>query len=332
MSAFVLHLDKRVCTLELKAEVLVATDANGQAMRVPLRQLASVVVNGGTQAAGRVWAGLAAAGVAVVICAQGRLDQATLAFSGPLPATVRLRVLQHQAADQPARKLAMARRIVEAKLDAMAACRQVLGAGLNTALCPFAPIAARIPLCSSTDSLRGLEGHASAGWFDQLRLHIAPRWKFSTRNRRPPMDPVNALLSFYYTLATSEALQACQLLNFDPALGFLHEPWPGRFALALDVVEAARPGCDLFVLGLLDRVLQPEQFSSSAANGCRLNREAMQLFMAEWARNRLAWPARNGSLRQLLHEQLRQCALALGAEALPKEFEPAEEDRHGPVA
>ncbi len=108
--------------------------------------------------------------------------------------------------------------------------------------------------CRTANSLRGVEGRAAAAYFGVFRHLIrAPGWTFETRNRRPPRDPVNALLSFGYTLLTQQVASAVRTVGLDPYLGVLHAPAYNRPGLALDLVEAFRAiVVDSVVLGCLN--------------------------------------------------------------------------------
>lgn len=107
------------------------------------------------------------------------------------------------------------------------------------------------------DKLRGLEGDAAQvyfGVFDHLIRADHPLLRFSGRNRRPPRDAVNALLSFLYTLLTHDCRSALETVGLDPAVGFLHRDRPGRPSLALDMIEAFRPMlADRLALSLINR-------------------------------------------------------------------------------
>jgi len=91
------------------------------------------------------------------------------------------------------------------------------------------------------DHVRGLEGEAAAAYFDVFTLMMKPAEReylpMNGRNRRPPLDPVNALLSFLYTLLLNDCISALEGVGLDPQLGFLHVPRPGRPSLGLDLME-----------------------------------------------------------------------------------------------
>ena len=115
----------------------------------------------------------------------------------------------------------------------------------------------RIRNCESKDSLRGCEGEAASvyfGVFDELILQQKKDFAFSGRNRRPPTDNVNAMLSFVYTLLTNHIASALETVGLDPYVGVLHTERPGRVSLALDLIEELRPVlADRFVLSMINK-------------------------------------------------------------------------------
>ena len=121
----------------------------------------------------------------------------------------------------------------------------------------LARITKRILLERDVDVLRGLEGEAAQayfGVFDHLIRVPDSDLRFTGRSRRPPLDAVNALLSFLYTLLTHDCRSALETVGLDPAVGFLHRDRPGRPSLALDLVEEFRPVlADRLALSLLNR-------------------------------------------------------------------------------
>ena len=113
--------------------------------------------------------------------------------------------------------------------------------------------------CSGSDELRGLEGEAASLYFsvfDDLILQQKDAFRFENRNRRPPVDLVNALLSFVYTLLAHDVAAALEAVGLDPYVGFLHRDRPGRISLALDLMEEFRSiYADRFVLSLINKRL-----------------------------------------------------------------------------
>lgn len=107
------------------------------------------------------------------------------------------------------------------------------------------------------DALRGIEGHAANiyfGIFDHLILHQKNDFRFKGRNRRPPKDEVNAMLSFVYTLIANDVAAALESVGLDPYVGFMHTLRPGRTSLALDMMEELRAYLgDRLVLSMINR-------------------------------------------------------------------------------
>ena len=140
---------------------------------------------------------------------------------------------------------------------------------------------------TSLEQLRGLEGAGATvyfGVFDQMILGEKPPFAFSNRNRRPPLDPVNAMLSFAYSLLTHDCASALESAGLDAYVGFLHRDRPGRTSLALDLMEELRPClADRFVLTLVNnRVFKENDFSFRESGGVYLTDEARRTFLRRW--------------------------------------------------
>jgi CRISPR/Cas system-associated endonuclease Cas1 len=134
------------------------------------------------------------------------------------------------------------------------------------------------------------KGATARVWFSCLAAAAPGQWQFSGRNRRPPRDPLNALLSLSYTLVEGEIRRAVQAHGLDPARGFLHQPAPARDSLVLDLLEIYRPSVDAFALDLLHNSLEPKHFDQSQRDGCRLSQDGRRIFYPAWARARRQWP------------------------------------------
>lgn len=128
------------------------------------------------------------------------------------------------------------------------------------------------------DELRGIEGHASASYFQALAAIVPSDLNFTGRNRRPPMDPLNAALSLTYTLLIADAALAIHAGGLDPYVGFLHALDFSRVSFACDLVESFRPQADLFAMRLFTtKVLSVEDFSITS-KGCLMTKEARTRF------------------------------------------------------
>ena len=153
---------------------------------------------------------------------------------------------------------------------------------------------------ASLASLRGLEGAAAAAYFAAYFSAFAPALGATTRNRRPPKDPVNAVLSLSYTLLYSQASSACWAAGLDPALGALHTLVHNRAALACDLMEPHRPRIDLWVWQLFrSETLRPEHFGHDGAGACLLGKAGRSHFYGAW--EAIAKQQSRSLLRQARH-------------------------------
>ncbi len=171
---------------------------------------------------------------------------------GPVSGNVLLRRQQYRLADSPADALNIARTFVAGKV---ANSRTVLQRALRDHECPdgredveaailrLAQLLRELERVQSVDELRGKEGEAANryfGVFDHLIAAQKEAFRFEIRSRRPPMDNMNALLSYIYTLLTHDANAALETVGLDPQVGYLHAERPGRPSLALDLIEEFR--------------------------------------------------------------------------------------------
>jgi len=186
--------------------------------------------------------------------------------TGPVNGNVLLRREQYRRADCLDESARMASAIVTAKIIN---CRTVLqraardfpeSGGVNSiggASDRLARLLGRLETVAPLDVVRGREGDAARayfGAFDHLIVAQKEAFSFSERSRRPPLDNVNALLSFIYTLLTHDMTSALECVGLDPSVGFLHRDRPGRAGLALDLIEELRPFiADRLVLSLINR-------------------------------------------------------------------------------
>jgi CRISPR-associated protein Cas1 len=154
---------------------------------------------------------------------------------------------------------------------------------LQPAITQLEQAIAPIDATHTIDSLRGLEGNGSAAYFGSFNALIrAEGFQFTTRNRRPPTDPVNALLSLGYALLRHDVQSAVNLVGFDPYLGYLHTERYGRPSLALDLMEEFRPlVVDAIVLSALNRrVVSPTDFvTEPLSNAVSLTPEGLRTFL-----------------------------------------------------
>lgn len=144
---------------------------------------------------------------------------------------------------------------------------------------------------SSMDELRGVEGLAAKDYFyafDDLVLRNKDDFFFTGRSRRPPLDRLNALLSFCYSILTNDCIAALQGVGLDPYVGFMHTDRPGRASLALDLVEEFRPVlADRFVLTLVNTgAVKPDDFEIRENGGVFLSDSGRKKVLSAWQKKK----------------------------------------------
>jgi CRISP-associated protein Cas1 len=204
---------------------------------------------------------------------------------------VLLRRTQYRWADDNTKSVLIARLMVAAKIanGRSILMREVRNHGenpiLSKAIIKLASSLRRVQNASSVEETMGMEGDAANCYFGVFNeLLRAKNFTFGGRVRRPPTDPVNALLSYAYTLITHECASALQGVGLDPYVGYLHQDRPGRVSLALDLLEEFRsPWADRFVLTLINRQqIKSNDFVTEASGAVRLTDKARKEFLIAW--------------------------------------------------
>lgn len=144
-----------------------------------------------------------------------------------------------------------------------------------------------VRMCDDLERLRGLEGQAAISYnklFDQMILQQKEDFSFQSRSRRPPLDNVNAMLSYAYTLLASDMASALEGVGLDAYVGFLHRDRPGRASLALDVMEELRGVyADRFILSLINKkVVNKDDFYKKENGAVIMTEEARKKYLAAW--------------------------------------------------
>ncbi len=266
----------------------VAVRKDGQTlMSVPVFKLDSVVVFGGVQLSAQAMALLLANGIEVAFMStDGRIKGRLMpAESRNVP----LRLQQYERYRDADFRLKLARALVRGKLhNARALVLRYLrnhpNAPLDEPLRLLEDCLAQVDSAADLDSLRGVEGRGSAVYFTAYARMVTGELTFSGRSRRPPRDPVNALLSLGYSLLVQEMFGVVAARGLDPYLGFYHDVRYGRPALALDMVEELRaPIVDRTVLAVVNRrVFGPEDFEEGDAGGVFLTKDGLRRFLAAY--------------------------------------------------
>ena len=268
--------------------IVVKVDGAEQA-RVPIHLLGSVVCMGTLGVTPTLLGHCARNGVCVTFTARSGRFLARL--EGPVTGNVLLRRSQHRAADDAERSGALASHLVTGKILNQ---RTVVRRALRDHGEAMPPVGLeRLRACERrlTDAarrashlrdpaaVRGVEGEAARAYyevFDDLTRREDGLFLFEGRSRRPPLNPMNALLSFLYTLLVHDCRSALEAVGLDPALGFLHSERPGRPSLALDLMEELRPAfADRLALSLVNRrQLSETDFTSAVSGAVTLKEEA----------------------------------------------------------
>ncbi len=277
--------------------------------RIPLRLVGLLVIIGNLTVSCKVWRNLSVHHIPTVLF-PARGPMAATWLGAGLSLSMWHRVRQHSAASRAKRRLEIAGKILLGKLEAQKALaglwltqmeqREMPGSkrtrvAMEKVREVLAQRCRQLSKISNLEELRGVEGRAAVTWFQAFARLVQPEWKFTGRNRRPPRDPVNALLSLGYTLLTHETCRWLLSHGLDPSVGFLHAESPNRPTLALDLVEPLRPGVDAMVLHLVQGSMKPSHFSNKKEEGCRLKKAGRAIFFQTWSTWREAWP--------LLHPQ-----------------------------
>jgi len=309
-----LRLDNRRLQVQADEQILAS---------LPIGQVSQVVLFGNVGLTTPVIDALLAQDSEVVFLTQGGEERGRLI--GSVTPHVPLRRAQYTRRGQPEFVLGMARSFVAAKLSHQRALllrhnRERNDPEISACIEQQRQALDGLPRRTNLGGLLGAEGSASAAYFRGFRRLFGPEWHFDERNRRPPRDPVNVLLSFGYTLLTQLAAGAVQTVGLDPFAGFLHEVAYNRPALALDLVEEFRPVVDGIALWCCHSgQLSPGDFTPGPQDRPVILGDAGRRRFLQAYENRLdqkfTHPLRGVQfpLRQCLVEQARQLAECISA-------------------
>lgn len=216
--------------------------------------------------------------------------------SGRVRGNVLLRKKQYALSENNESSVAIA---VSCLLGKVANCRKVIERALrdhsmlvdvealNQVSASLKGILNIIPECKTVTELMAFEGSAAKIYFSvfgQLILQQRDDFIFRERNRRPPLDNTNSLLSFLYTLLTNEMSSALESVGLDPYVGFLHQDRPGRPSLALDMIEELRPVfADRLALSLINRKqVSGKGFTQKESGGILMDDETRKAVLTAW--------------------------------------------------
>lgn len=280
--------------LSLEGENVLANRAQEALARYPLHTLSQIVSFSYAGASPALMGACAKRGIGLSFCTpRGRF---LARVTGETSGNVLLRRTQYRVADDPAQSCRIARNMIFGKVhnsrQGILRTRRdhalrVDGPALEESAAQLKQLLPQLTQTEDLEQLRGLEGAAATvyfGCFQQRILGDTAVFSFTTRNRRPPLDPVNALLSFAYALLTLDCASALESVGLDAYVGFLHRDRPGRTSLALDLMEELRPCiADRFVLSLINnRILDAGAFVFQENGAVRLEEEARRTVLRRW--------------------------------------------------
>ncbi len=280
--------------LSLDGENVVILQGNKEIGRVPLHNLEGIITFGYTGASPALMGKCAKEGKPLVFMSgSGRFLART---EGQVNGNVFLRRQQYRFADDSKASLEIAKNMIVGKLynSRHVLERTLRDHGLRVDKDKFKRKSeflkksiTNIANVNNTDELRGIEGEAASVYFsvfDDMILQQKDDFVFMTRSKRPPLDRVNALLSFAYSLVTGMCASALESVGLDAYVGFMHTDRPGRRSLALDLVEEFRAVmCDRFVLMLINkRMIDAKDFDYRADGAVLLNEKGRKVFITAW--------------------------------------------------
>ena len=280
--------------LSLEGENVLANKGQQVAARYPLHTLQTIVSFSYAGASPALMGACASRGIGLAFCSPGGKFLARVC--GESSGSVLLRREQYRIADDLSRSCGIARNMIFGKHCNSAASIQrtlrdhaprVEGCGLESAVEQLKALMPQVLEVSDMEALRGLEGVGAAayfGVFDRLLLNRKEDFFFHGRSRRPPLDRVNAMLSFSYSLLAHDCASALESAGLDSYVGFMHRDRPGRTSLALDLMEELRPCmADRFVLTLVNnRVIRPEDFQTQDSGAVLLSEDGRKKFLKAW--------------------------------------------------
>ncbi|MGI0485027.1 CRISPR-associated endonuclease Cas1 [Pantanalinema rosaneae CENA516] len=298
-----------------------------------LAELRLVVILPGVQLSSVVIAELLDRGIETIFLRQSGQFRGRL--QGHFPSNPAIRLAQYRLVETEF-GLALARRLVIGKIRNQRTLLQRRNRAtqgriseLTEAIDVIAAYLTRLQAATasfSRNELMGMEGICARTYYQALRYWFPDHWNFRGRNRQPPLDPINALLSWGYGVLLARVFSACVQAGLDPYLGVFHATEPYRPNLVLDLMEEFRPVVvDQAVIAMIQAdLLSPEDFEPSPDGGIWVGTLGKKLFLAELERQfgkALLYPAQNRQLRvsQILVEQARWVGRCLVNQSLDYE-------------
>jgi len=283
----ILVVQKPGTTVGQRGGEFVVSEKKEVLAKFPVRQLQSLYLYGAVQVTAQ----------AAQTCLEENINVAYFSPAGRflgmlqgLPASgIDARMGQYRMFGEPGIRLRLAQEIVRAKIHNQRVLLMRNADVGDATLRRLSDLRDRSSEVADMSELLGIEGAAAAVYFENFSKMLSDKarlsFDFTLRNRRPPRDPVNALLSMGYSILAKELTGVCHAVGLDPFLGFYHQPRYGRPALALDLMEEFRPLiADSVVISVLNRGEIVESDFISSASGVFLNEKGRRPFWEAWFR------------------------------------------------
>ena len=291
----ILYVQTQGMYLRQEGETVVAERERQVVARIPIHTLSGIVCFGNVLCSPFLLGLCGERGVHVSFLSEhGRF---LARVEGPASGNVLLRTAQMHAADDLEHAQALATSFVAGKImNARTVIQRRLrdhgsDSDCESTVKDLADMLRLLRHSDNMDAVRGVEGSAAACYFSVFnKLIVAQNDSFSItgRNRRPPLDPMNALLSFLYTLLAHDCTGALQSVGLDPQIGFLHALRPGRPSLALDIMEEFRaPIADRLALSLVNlQQLSPKCFKTQESGAVEMTEDAIKTVLQAWQKKK----------------------------------------------
>lgn len=293
-----MYINNPECFLSLENENVLVKIDDKNLLKVPLINLESIITCGYKGAS--VWLMSVCAEKGITLSFMTENGKYLGTFVGESKGNILLRKEQYRISDNIDRCCVYAKHFIFGKLYN---ARWVLEratrdyplrvdvARLKAASKNIYNIAKEVIECNDLDRIRILEGTAAQYYFaefNELILQNTDDFHFSNRNRRPPLDPLNALLSLTYTMLVHDCRGACETVGLDAYCGFLHRDRSGRASLALDLMEELRTSiADRFVLSLINRKeISGTDFEISGSGAVNLKESGRKIFFEAWQQHK----------------------------------------------
>lgn len=280
--------------LSLDGENIVILKDETEVSRIPLHNLEGIIAFGYTGASPALMGACAERNIALSFMKQSGKFLARVV--GEIKGNVTLRKAQYRLSDNEEESNKIAKNFILGKIynarwvieratrdyslrldvDKLKVVSKSLANSLRT-----------VERCENLEQLRGIEGEAASQYFsifDDLILQQKESFYFNCRNKRPPLDNVNAMLSFVYTLLAHDIAAALETVGLDPYVGFLHRDRPGRVSLALDMMEELRSVyADRFVISLINkREVSASGFAKKENGAVVMDDETRKIILKSW--------------------------------------------------